>query len=94
MVKKVNQPLHGLNSLHLRISGMFTTTTFIQRVQQGNGVPLDEFEEFSPAMCLFSDLARIGLISLSDEDFSAGKFVVPGKISLIVYSYTNSNESK
>ena len=61
---------------------MFTKSTFIQRVQSGVGVPIDEFEEFCPAMCLFSDLARIGLISLSDEDFKAGKFVVPGIVMM------------
>ena len=41
-------------------------------------VPDDEFSKFKAEISLFCDIARIGLISLADEDFTNGKFVVPG----------------
>ena len=59
-------------------AGLFTQTTFMQRVQKAMDVPEDEFSKFKAAISLFCDIARIGLISLSDEDFTNGKFVVPG----------------
>ena len=51
----------------------------MQRVQKAMDVPDDEFSKFKAAISLFCDIARIGLISLSDEDFTNGKFVVPGR---------------
>ena len=47
--------------------------------QKAMDVPDDEFSKFKAAISLFCDIARIGLISLSDEDFTNGKFVVPGR---------------
>ena len=61
-------------------AGLFTQTTFMQRVQKAMDVPDDEFSKFKAAISLFCDIARIGLISLSDEDFTNGKFVVPGTV--------------
>ena len=44
----------------------------------GQDFTMDEFSKFKAAVSLFCDIARIRLISLSDEDFTNGKFVVPG----------------